>query len=898
VKRSLLIGLSLLLAAVLHAQKETIVYDGLIGLIHEIREDTVLIKQMEKNLPADRAGLRTEDKIIEIDGEKVSGIGLTLSKLNNYFDGRGGDPIHFTLKRTGVDSLLHLTVIRDVSLAIYVSCNLEYLVDSTRHWTIKDIVSDSINHLFSTLVDKEQIVYSVERGSIAEAAGLKPGDKLISLSDEFQIVGPFQSLRSNDTSLSVLRDSTVIKSDFDFTKGNKLTGFVSQFYHDLTYPVLWYRIDLKNYITEDRTYLMYFFGPDSLTVYEDTGTGTYVGKRTGSLISNEEKDFTLKKESVVRVQLKKDAKQTFYVQMYSHAQIWPLITLRAFDYITKYDKLERLILGAFYGMMLIMALYYLILFFFVWERSYLWYSLFILNTTCALFFDSGYLAEIHSTNTYLIYITSENLLLAMCFIFFNLFGLTYLNIRQTLKTWHKIIVSYLSFLSAIALLYFIRSLPGIRAHGFTNFDDIVEIIFGIAVTVSAVGLIVPTILSIKKRFKPAWHFLIAQGIFLVLLIYLIVFPPNLFSSEFSQVMYNGSLHLGIIFQFLVFSAGLGQKMRTTEKERQEAQERIIEQLKENEQLKDKVNRELEQKVRERTKEIVQQKEEIEAQRDELESQRDMLVDQKQEITDSINYARRIQTAVLPSKEMLDELLPEHFVLYKPRDIVSGDFYWIRQIKNFTIVVVADCTGHGVPGAFMSMLGISLLNDHVSKSRFDRAGEVLDRLRKKVKETLQQEGRAQEQKDGMDMALAMVNNENLELQFAGAFNPIYIVRKKDPAEKDLTIDLLSMESDDFILLEIKGDRQPIAIHTSEHDFTTQTFPLRKDDRVYLFSDGYCDQMGGPQGRKFMTHQFKELLLRIQDQPLDKQRILLDQTLENWMGSMQQIDDILVLGIRWK
>ncbi|MCK4748651.1 MAG: SpoIIE family protein phosphatase, partial [Bacteroidales bacterium] len=178
-------------------------------------------------------------------------------------------------------------------------------------------------------------------------------------------------------------------------------------------------------------------------------------------------------------------------------------------------------------------------------------------------------------------------------------------------------------------------------------------------------------------------------------------------------------------------------------------------------------REQKDEVEAQRDEIEAQRDEIEAQRDDLKTQRDLVMVQKQDITDSINYAKRIQTAVLPGQNYMDEMMPEHFVLFHPRDIVSGDFYWIKCIKNFLIIAVVDCTGHGVPGGFMSMLGISLLNEQVGRSRFDKPGEILDRLRRKVKDTLAQEGKLQEQKDGMDMALIILDIDSKEVQYAGA-----------------------------------------------------------------------------------------------------------------------------------
>jgi serine phosphatase RsbU (regulator of sigma subunit) len=323
---------------------------------------------------------------------------------------------------------------------------------------------------------------------------------------------------------------------------------------------------------------------------------------------------------------------------------------------------------------------------------------------------------------------------------------------------------------------------------------------------------------------------------------------------------------------------------------------VIEQLKENEKLKDKINRELEQMVEERTREISMQKEEIEAQRDELAGKRDLLESQKKEITDSINYAKKIQTAVLPSDEMLREMLPEHFVLFRPRDIVSGDFYWARQIKNFTVVVAADSTGHGVPGAFMSMLGMSFLNELVSRSRFDTAGEILDRLRKKVKTTLRQEGPHEQQKDGMDVALVVIDHDSMEVQYAGAFNPLYLVRENAKDVVSLPKEKITTETDTHALHEFKADRQPISVYFNESKFRTLRFTVKPGDTLYIFSDGYIDQMGGPMGKKFKARRFKDLILGMQEEAMESQKEILEKTLNEWKEDTEQVDDILVIGIR--
>jgi len=284
---------------------------------------------------------------------------------------------------------------------------------------------------------------------------------------------------------------------------------------------------------------------------------------------------------------------------------------------------------------------------------------------------------------------------------------------------------------------------------------------------------------------------------------------------------------------------------------------------------------------ERNKLIIEKKEEIETQKNEILIQRDVALKQKKEIIDSINYAKRIQNAIFPSTDYINKILHEYFILFKPRDIVSGDFYWVKQIRNFVIVAVADCTGHGVPGAFMSMLGTSYLNELVTSRRLDNAGEILNSLRNKVKTSLGQIGKGFEVSDGMDMALYIINTEKKELQFSGAFNPLYILRKDNENE----------------LIEIKADNQPISAYIKETDFTNHKFKLQKNDCLYTFSDGYIDQFGGKKGRKFRSKNFKQLLLRIYDEPMSVQKEILNQTIKAWMNNKhKQIDDIIVFGLR--
>ena len=263
----------------------------------------------------------------------------------------------------------------------------------------------------------------------------------------------------------------------------------------------------------------------------------------------------------------------------------------------------------------------------------------------------------------------------------------------------------------------------------------------------------------------------------------------------------------------------------------------------------------------------------------LEEQNDLISQQKQEITDSIHYASRIQNAILPPETYLQKNIKEHFILFKPRDIVSGDYYWMTQKNNQTIITAADCTGHGVPGAFMSMLGVAMLNEIVNNMQTLNAACILNELRTNIIKSLHQTGEFGGSKDGMDMTLCIINWKDSSIQFAGANNPLYMIRNNE-------------------LSEIKGDKMPIGIYAKgEKPFTNHQVNMQKNDVIYMFSDGYADQFGGPAGKKFKYKTFKELLVKIHEKPMEEQKIILDETIINWQGDYKQLDDIIVMGIRF-
>lgn len=278
------------------------------------------------------------------------------------------------------------------------------------------------------------------------------------------------------------------------------------------------------------------------------------------------------------------------------------------------------------------------------------------------------------------------------------------------------------------------------------------------------------------------------------------------------------------------------------------------------------------------KTISAQKEELEEKHEKVLEQHNIIAEQQGDILGDIRYSKRLQNSVLPTMEAVNDIIPEHFILNMPRNIVSGDFYWVGKHVNRRAIAVADCTGHGISGALMTMAGTAFLNDIMGKNVLLDPNEVLFELRRMVMHLLKQKGADGEASDGMDVSLTMLSPDNTKLYFAGANNPVYIVRNGE------------MEI-------LKGDRMPIGIHLNfKRPFTIHKVDVKKGDKIYLFSDGYADQFGGPRNKKFRYKQFQEVILENADKPFAEQKDILEKTIKDWKGDQYQVDDIMVLGYK--
>jgi serine phosphatase RsbU (regulator of sigma subunit) len=357
--------------------------------------------------------------------------------------------------------------------------------------------------------------------------------------------------------------------------------------------------------------------------------------------------------------------------------------------------------------------------------------------------------------------------------------------------------------------------------------------------------------------------------------------------------------LGVLCEAILLSIGLADKTRLerrkAQREKEEAQQETI-------RVQQEANEMLEKKVDERTKQLQEVNEELRTSEEEIRQQAEELratneslnlaqselqiafneIEQKnKDITASINYASRIQSALLALDEEIKNVFPQNFIFFKPRDIVSGDFYWFYKKENKSIVIAIDCTGHGVPGAFMSMIADSLLNQIIIEKEITQADLILNEMQKSIQKSLKQD--ITENRDGMDLALCIVDHETQTLEYAGAHNPLIIIQNNQ-------------------MREIKGDPFGIGGYQGREakSFTRHIVDINPKNVgktiFYLYSDGFQDQFGGPDNKKFLPRRFRELLFNIHQQPLKSQKELLENTFKNWVEpENRQIDDVLVIGV---
>lgn len=550
--------------------------------------------------------------------------------------------------------------------------------------------------------------------------------------------------------------------------------------------------------------------------------------------------------------------------------------------------------GILLGVFFIMFVYNILIYFQNRKAEYLFYSLYIVSIVLNFATERGLAFEylffsVPKINPFF-FISVTSLATFAYFYFIRKFMDT-ANVFPKWDIVFKLMALANLGIGAVLLLYLFITFDIPLAFEVSNLLNMVVLIIGLSFLV----------FLIKKKNKLAKYFISGSamlGVGSVLSISILIanVPVNFDAKIF--------MFAGTVGQILMFSLGLGYKMKISEEEKIDAQKNLIIQLKRNEELQTKVNRELEQKVKERTQEIENQKEKLSEQNgmlvekneeirqiaEEIRTQAEALEDANEILSltkaeqakmleqknASINYAKRIQTAMLPESKTFEQIFSDYFIFFEPRDVVSGDFYWIKKIDDTVILTAADCTGHGVPGAFLSMLGISLLNEITRKEKTVNAAKILSLLRDNLKTSLKQTDFITSAKDGIDLALCTLNLEKMSMNYAGAHNPLLILRNAE-------------------VVEYKADRMPIGIYKKERPFTNHEIKIFPKDRIYMFSDGFADQFGGENSEKFKTANLKLLLKSIQSKTMQEQKTVLESTLKSWQGTNKRLDDILILGV---
>jgi serine phosphatase RsbU (regulator of sigma subunit) len=492
--------------------------------------------------------------------------------------------------------------------------------------------------------------------------------------------------------------------------------------------------------------------------------------------------------------------------------------------------------GVCFGVMLMMLIYNLYLYLTQKQKVYLYYVLYLISSGIFSLVFTGYFIYVPHFLQSIIFF--DPIVFPAAFgIFLIIFTVELFKGYLT-----KPILYVLYFFLVIVLIDVLLGAIDYKIAAF-NMIRILGLLLGVACITAGV-------IAHRRGSTSAMFYIVGFGFYLGGLAFLILsghlLPTNTFA--FKAVL------TGSMLESVFLSFAQGDKLKVFQLEKEKAQEETVIQLQKNERLIKEQNIVLEQKVKERTAE---------------------LAEKNKEVTDSIHYAKRIQGTLLAQESELKQNIPEHFILFKPKDIVSGDFYWASQKENKFYVAVCDSTGHGVPGAFMSLLNISFLNEAVNEKDIVEPNEVFNYVRKHLINSISRDGG----RDGMDGILACMERTGatVRVKYAASNNNPLLMRNNE-------------------MIELPSDKMPVGQGEIMDSFTLNEIELQKGDVLYLYTDGYADQFGGPKGKKFKYKQFTEELQKISREPIHLQKEMLNSIFESWKGDLEQIDDVLILGIR--
>ena len=521
-------------------------------------------------------------------------------------------------------------------------------------------------------------------------------------------------------------------------------------------------------------------------------------------------------------------------------------------------SVKNLIFGFAYGFFSIMFFYNILVSLLSKQRVHLYYSIYILSALLYTLNYSGLFLEHLFSELPSIYLVLRSLLPTLGFIAYVIFAQLFLNTKSTLPKWHKVL-NLLVYGTIVMAIFITAVAPFTLSHLYIRKIPSIWQLIAQSTMIAFIIKLFTSKKALPQYFATGASFFSVAAIFLL---YSIVNPKTPFFLGLTVGF------IGLACELIAFSLGLGHKIKLAEKEKITAQNKIASILKEQNKL-------LEIRVEKRTSEISQQKEEILTQNENLRYK-------NTQITDSIRYAQTIQSAILPFRKKLEQEFAEHMIFYKPKDIVSGDFYWYEKVGSTQFIAAVDCTGHGVPGGFMSMIGFSLLNEIVVKQQISTPSRILDILNEDLIQALQQNDIDAINRDGMDIALCAIEQnaqEQFKVSFAGAKRPLYYI----DASKDE-------------LLQLRGNRKSIGGYQPKNNsFTNQTILLPKGSSLYLTTDGLADQ-NNDADKKFGSPAIRQLFQVMQSKPMKEQEKHLEHIFKQHIGNQQQRDDITIIAVK--
>lgn len=631
-----------------------------------------------------------------------------------------------------------------------------------------------------------------------------------------------------------------------------------------TSSVYWLRFSILDHDTSGALWLLEYYDSsiEHIHFYIPDSLGKYTADTSGSRLPFGHKKLSHKNFEFLLPDLPHHTPVTFYARIQSSRKVFMYAVVRKINRFVYYALNEYYFLGIFYGIIIAMAIYNLLLFFTVKDRTNLYYVLYVVSSAflCTVMDGTGFqhFWPNHPDFNYHAY--------ALASFAMSITALLYTQGFVEIRKYSRLHFNILELFIVVRLLIFIA--------GRTLFPSLMEylVIDGVVLLVCFAS----GIYSFRSGNKSTRYFVIGFACFFIGYLISNLTVNSIFGFSLPNNIWTVySLNFGIVLEMVFLSYALADRMRMVMDEAHLANLQVIEELQKNDELKLKVNKELEQKVTERTVELQQTNDKLSTMYAEMERL-------YHEVTDNIKVAHWIQMSILPPLNLMQSHLKQCFVLFKPKDVVSGDFYWFEYQHGKCYIAAVDCTGHGVSGAFMSFIGYNILNNIVrsTKNKKLNAGQILDKLNDEVVASLLQRQEYTMSRDGMDINLCIIDFDTYTLQYAGAVNYLYLVRQGE-------------------LIKFEANTQSIGTSTANDPFSFKNYeiPLVKGDMIIQYTDGYADQLGGPTGmQKFKYPKFRDMVVQSAELAVDEQYKIFKDNIENWMGQTEQTDDILVVGIK--